>query len=78
MGPDKHVAWHVLCAVLRAIRDRVPPDLAAHFGVQLPLIVRGAYYDQYKPAATVESDMVFGEAAKPDPDEESADLPGIP
>ncbi|MGV6874179.1 DUF2267 domain-containing protein [Pseudochelatococcus sp. B33] len=52
MGPDRHVAWHMLGAVLRAVRDRLPPDLAAHLGAQLPLIVRGTYYDQYKPAAT--------------------------
>lgn len=54
MGPDRQVAWHMLGAVLRAIRDRLPPDLAAHLGAQLPLIVRGAYYDQYKPEATPE------------------------
>jgi uncharacterized protein (DUF2267 family) len=54
MGPDRQVAWHTLGAVLRALRDRLPPDLAAHLGAQLPLIVRGAYYDQYEPAATPE------------------------
>jgi uncharacterized protein (DUF2267 family) len=47
IGPDRHVAWHVLGAVLRAIRDRVPLGLAAHLGSQLPLLVRGVYYDQW-------------------------------
>jgi hypothetical protein len=28
--PDAHLAWHVLGAVLRATRDRLPMDLAAH------------------------------------------------
>lgn len=51
MGPDRQVAWHMLGAVLRTMRDRLPADLAAHLGAQLPLVVRGAYYDQYKPAA---------------------------
>jgi len=47
LGPDRHVAWHVLSAVLHAVRDRLPPELAVHLGAQLPLLVRGAYYDQW-------------------------------
>ena len=47
MGPDRHVAWHVLGAVLRSLRGRLPLDDAAHLGAQLPLLVRGLYYDQW-------------------------------
>jgi uncharacterized protein (DUF2267 family) len=47
IGPDRQVAWHVLGAVLRAIRDRIPIGLAVHLGSQLPLLVRGVYYDQW-------------------------------
>ena len=36
-------------AVLHALRDRLPLDLAAHLGAQLPLIVRGIYYDAWHP-----------------------------
>jgi uncharacterized protein (DUF2267 family) len=50
IGPDRTVAWHVLGAVLRTLRDRLPVALAAHLGAQLPLLVRGAYYDQFRPA----------------------------
>lgn len=50
IGPDRQVAWHVLGAVLRTIRNRIPLDLAAHLGAELPLIVRGAYYDQFRPS----------------------------
>jgi uncharacterized protein (DUF2267 family) len=46
---DKQLAWRALGAVLRTIRDRVPLNLAAHLGAQLPLLVRGAYYDQWRP-----------------------------
>jgi uncharacterized protein (DUF2267 family) len=46
-GPDRQVAWHVLGVVLRAVRDRIPLELAVHFGSQLPLLVRGTYYDQW-------------------------------
>jgi uncharacterized protein (DUF2267 family) len=47
IGPDRQVAWHVLGAVLRAVRDRIPLDVAVHLGSQLPLLVRGTYYDQW-------------------------------
>jgi uncharacterized protein (DUF2267 family) len=49
-GPDRRVAWDILGAVLRAVRDRLPPQLAAHLGAELPLMVRGAYYDRYRPS----------------------------
>jgi uncharacterized protein (DUF2267 family) len=54
IGPDRQLAWHLLGAVLRTMRDRLPPDLAAHLGAQLPLVVRGTYYDQYEPSASPE------------------------
>ena len=50
IGPDRQVAWKVLSVVLHKLRDRLPVDLAAHLGSQLPLLVRGVYYDQYQPA----------------------------
>jgi uncharacterized protein (DUF2267 family) len=51
IGPDRRVAWHVLGAVLRTLRDRLPIGLAAHLGAQLPLLVRGACYDRWQPRA---------------------------
>ncbi len=50
VGPQRQVAWHTLGAVLRPLRDRLPIELAAHLGAQLPLLVRGLYYDQWHPA----------------------------
>jgi uncharacterized protein (DUF2267 family) len=50
IGPDRHVAWKVLSTVLHKLRDRMPVELAAHLGAQLPLLIRGAYYDQFQPA----------------------------
>jgi uncharacterized protein (DUF2267 family) len=49
LGPDRHVAWHVLGAVLRTLRDRLPIELTAHLSAELPILVRGAYYDQWRP-----------------------------
>ncbi|MEA3003908.1 MAG: hypothetical protein QOH81_2696, partial [Sphingomonadales bacterium] len=50
LAVDRRPAWHVLGAVLRAIRDRIPLELGANFSAQLPLLVRGAYYDQFRPS----------------------------
>lgn len=50
LGPNREDAWHALGAVLHALRDWIPVELAAHLGAQLPLIVRGLYYDQWRPA----------------------------
>jgi uncharacterized protein (DUF2267 family) len=47
IGSDRQAAWHVLGTVLRAVRDRIPLELAVHLGSQLPLLVRGLYYDQW-------------------------------
>jgi uncharacterized protein (DUF2267 family) len=52
IGPDRQLAWHVLGVVLRTLRDRLPAQDAAHLAAQLPLIVRGAFYEQYRPTTT--------------------------
>lgn len=50
LGPDRQVAWKVLSTVLHKLRDRLTVNLAAHLGAQLPLLVRGVYYDQFEPS----------------------------
>lgn len=50
LAPDRQRAWKVLSIVLHKLRDRLPAELSAHLGSQLPLLVRGVYYDQYQPA----------------------------
>ena len=50
LGPDRQVAWKVLSVVLRKLRDRLPIGLAAHLGAQLPILIRGVYYDQFEPS----------------------------
>lgn len=42
-------AWTTLGVVLRALRDRLPAELAAHLAAELPLLVRGAFYASYRP-----------------------------
>jgi uncharacterized protein (DUF2267 family) len=43
-GPDRRRAYHVLTAVLHALRDRLTVDEVAQLGAQLPILVRGLYY----------------------------------
>jgi uncharacterized protein (DUF2267 family) len=49
LGTDRQTAWRVLGAVLRVLRDRLPPGLSAHLSAELPLLVRGAYFEQWRP-----------------------------
>jgi uncharacterized protein (DUF2267 family) len=46
---DLHRAYHALRAVLHALRDRLPIDQAAALAAQLPLLVRGFYYEGWHP-----------------------------
>lgn len=61
LGPDREEAWHVLGAVLHALRDWIPVELAAHLGAQLPLLVRGLYYDQWRPTQRLERSRLQSE-----------------
>jgi uncharacterized protein (DUF2267 family) len=49
IGPDRQRCYHALRAVLFSLRDRLPPAEAAHLAAQLPMLVRGIYYDGYRP-----------------------------
>lgn len=42
---DRHHAYSALRAVLHVLRDRLTPEMAVHFGAQLPMLVRGFYYE---------------------------------
>jgi uncharacterized protein (DUF2267 family) len=42
-------AYHALRAGLHALRDRLPVAEVAALGAQLPLLVRGVYYENWHP-----------------------------
>jgi len=46
---DRHHAYSTLRAVLHALRDRIGPESAAHLGAQLPMLLRGLYYEGWDP-----------------------------
>jgi uncharacterized protein (DUF2267 family) len=46
---DESTALSVLRAVLHQLRDRLTPEEAADLAAQLPLIVRGVYFEGWRP-----------------------------
>jgi uncharacterized protein (DUF2267 family) len=46
---DQQRAYRALRAVLHALRDRLSVDEASHLAAQLPMLVRGFYYEGYHP-----------------------------
>jgi uncharacterized protein (DUF2267 family) len=50
LGSDRHRAYQALRAVLHCLRDRLTIDEAAQLGDQLPMLVRGIYYEAWHPA----------------------------
>ena len=50
LGPDRQRAYHALRSVLHALRDRLTVNEAADLGAQLPVFVRGVYYEGWTPA----------------------------
>ncbi len=49
---NKHRSYRLLRTVLQAVRDWLPVNEAAGFGAQLPELIRGIYYEHWRPAAT--------------------------
>lgn len=50
-------AWSVLRAVLHQLRDRLTADEAVQLAAQLPLVVRGIFYEGWKPRHVPTTDI---------------------
>ena len=46
---DRHHAYSTMRALLHALRDRIGPQNAAHLGAQLPMLLRGLFYEGWDP-----------------------------
>jgi uncharacterized protein (DUF2267 family) len=46
---DRQRAYHGMFATLHALRDRLTVEEVAHLGAQLPMLIRGFYYDAWDP-----------------------------
>jgi uncharacterized protein (DUF2267 family) len=49
---DRHLAYAGLKSTLHALRDRIGPENAVHLGAQLPMLIRGFYYEGWHMAGT--------------------------
>ena len=71
---DRRLAYMALRTTLHALRDRLTVDEAAHLGAQLPMLVRGIYYEDWHPAGkplrerTAEAFLAHVRAEAHDPD----------
>ena len=48
--PNRHAAYQALRATLHALRDRLVLDEVAEFAAQLPMLIRGLYYEGWDPS----------------------------
>src|SRR5213595_4151499 len=75
---EKRDAYKALRAVLQTLRDRLPLEVAVHFGAQLPMLIRGMYYEGWEPSkvpikmsreeflAVVQSRLIAGRVIDPE------------
>ena len=58
---SRRKAYMALRAVLHGLRDRLTVDEAVDLGAQLPLLIRGVYYDEWDPSGTPVRDRHLSE-----------------
>lgn len=45
---NRHDVFQALRVILHVLRDRVPPEEAVDFGAQLPILLAGFFYENYR------------------------------
>ena len=60
---ERHHAYSGLRAVLHALRDRLTPETAVHLGAELPMLLRGVYYEGWHMAGKPTKDRSAQEFA---------------
>lgn len=45
---NRHDTFQVLRIILQAVRDRIPPEEAVELGAQLPVLLCGFFYENYR------------------------------
>jgi uncharacterized protein (DUF2267 family) len=74
---DRHKAYMALRAALHALRDRLTVEEVAQFGAQLPMLIRGFYYEGWdptgKPLKVHDKEQFLAQIAQAFRDDESID-----
>jgi uncharacterized protein (DUF2267 family) len=75
---DRHAAYVAMRATLHALRDRLPVEEVAQLGAQLPMLVRGSYYEGWDPTAKPlkirHKDEFLARVAQEIPGDDAADV----
>lgn len=78
---DRRRAYHALRAVLHALRDRLPDHEVVDLGAQLPMLIRGVYYEGWTlnsdPHRLRKESDFFAKVAEAFPNDPSADAEQI-
>ncbi len=56
---DRHHAYRALRSTIHALRDRITVTEGAHLAAQLPLMVKGIFYDGWSPSRCGEGDRTL-------------------
>ena len=64
---DRQAAYRALRGFLHALRDRIPVDETAQLAAQLPELVRGVYYENWRPSTTPRSYHSPSSSSRPSP-----------
>lgn len=65
---DRHRAYVALRAVLHALRDRLGQNDAVRLGADLPMVIRGFYYEGWKPSKSPAKETFFDSVRRHLPD----------